>query len=375
MAGDPRERFGSAAEFGEELREAEGRNGVSIDDMALPGGPEAEPSRELSPSTSRTTKTSNISRHSLTPPSAVTKFRPPTPIRALVPRSRLIEMLHAGERRRLTVLHAPTGFGKTTLAVQWGQVLAAEGVPVAWLNIDHDDNNVVWFLAHLIEAIRRERPALAEELGQALEEHGDEAERYVLTSLINEIHQSGERVVVILDDWHRVSDTATIEALDFLLDSACHHLQVIVTSRTQAGLPMSRMRVRDELVEIDSAALRFDVAEAQAFLVDLGGLDLELEDVAALRDSTDGWVAALQLASLSLRGSENPAGLIGHMSGRHRAIGEFLAENVLDTLEPEVLDFLLATSITERISGSLAAALAGIPRGQAMLEKAFDAWK
>jgi ATP/maltotriose-dependent transcriptional regulator MalT len=212
-------------------------------------------------------------------------------------------------------------------------------------------------------------PALATELGELLAEHGDEAERYVLTSLINEIDQSGTRMTLVIDDWHQVTDPATIAALRYLLDNICAGLTVVVTGRNQAGLPMSRMRMQDELVEIDATALRFDTAEAEKFLVDLSGLDLDRSDVEELTAKTDGWVAALQLASLSLRGSEDPARLIGTMTGHHHAISGFLAENVLDTLEPSMLQFLLATSITERICGELASLLSGVPDGQAMLEQ------
>ena len=240
---------------------------------------------------------------------------------------------------------------------------------MAWLTVDHDDNNVVWFLSHLIEAIRAVTPALATELGEVLQEHGDEAERYVLTSLINEIHQSGTRMTLVIDDWQRVTDPATIGALLYLLVYASDDLTVMVTSRSQSGLPMSRMRMQDELVEIDATALRFDVVESENFLVELSGLDLDHADVEELTAKTDGWVAALQLASLSLRGRDDPVRLIGTMTGRHHAISEFLAENVLDTLEPSMLDFLLATSITERICGDLASALSGVPDGQAMLEQ------
>jgi ATP/maltotriose-dependent transcriptional regulator MalT len=157
--------------------------------------------------------------------------------------------------------------------------------------------------------------------------------------------------------------------MDFLLEHSCDNLQVVVMSRTRSGLPLSRMRVRDELIEIDIGALCFDETEARSFLVDVAGLDLQDTDVADLRDSTDGWVAALQLASLSLRGADTPAELISNISGRHHAIADFLAENVLSALEPEMLRFLLTTSITERICGSLASALSGEARGQAMLEE------
>jgi serine/threonine-protein kinase PknK len=304
------------------------------------------------------------------PPGALTKYRPPTPARSLVTRARLTGRLHAGGHRRLIVIHGPAGFGKTTLAAQWSEVLVNEGVTVAWLTIDSDDNNGVWFLAHLVEAVRSVQPNLGEGLQRALESRGNDAGRYVLTSLINEIHESGKRIAVIIDDWHRITGAATIEALSYLLDRGGHLLQVVVTSRTRAGLPMSRMRVLDELIEIDSAALRFDLPESRAFLLDVGGLVLDDRDVAHLEQTTDGWVAALQLASLSLRDCDDPATMIGRMSGRHHAIDEYLAENVLDSLEPEMLDFLMVTSITERISGDLACALAGVGHGQALLEQA-----
>jgi serine/threonine-protein kinase PknK len=304
------------------------------------------------------------------PLGALTKYRPPTPFRSLMPRARLLDMLRAGGRRRLVVIHGPAGFGKTTLAAQWREVLAEDGVTVAWLTIDSDDSNVVSFLAHLIEAVRGVRPSLAQDLRQTLEEHGDQAGRYVLTSLINDIEEGGTPIAVIIDDWHRISDAATIAVLTYLLDHGSQHLQVVVTSRTRAGLPMGRMRVRGELVEIDSAALRFDMSEARAFLVELGGLTLDDTDVARLEQTTDGWVAALQLAWLSLRDCEDPAALISRMSGRHHAVGEYLAENVLDSLEPEMLDFLMATSLTERVSGDLACALVGVANGQALLEEA-----
>jgi serine/threonine-protein kinase PknK len=368
MSQDPGERFVSAAEFGDALRELQRLASADVDDMAIPAVLRAPSisgvSRDSSQRMPRRTDTP--------PPSALTKYRPPTPTRSSVARARLIEMLRAGGRRRLIVIHGPVGFGKSTLAAQWREVLVTEGAPAAWLTIDGDDNNVVWFLTHLIEAVRSVAPSLANELRQALEEHGAEAEHYVLASLINEIHETDTRIAVIIDDWHRITDVATIEALEYLLDHGCHHLQIVVTSRTRAGLPMSRMRVRDELIEIDAAALRFDTSESHAFLVDLGGLSLDEADVANLEHTTDGWVAALQLASLSLRDCDDAAELISHMSGRHHAIGEYLAENVLDSLEPAMLDFLMATSITERISGDLASALAGVTHAQALLEEAED---
>jgi serine/threonine-protein kinase PknK len=366
MSRDLQTRPSTAADFGEQLREVQRRHGLPVDDMPVPI---PAPTTRSSTTRSMGTPSSGYPARTLTPPAPATRFRLPVSMKPLVDRVRLIDILRAGQSKKLTVIHGPTGFGKSTLAAQWAKQLTADGVAVAWLTVDHDDNNVVWFLSHLIEAIRAVTPALATELGEVLEEHGDEAERYVLTSLINEIHQSGTRMTLVIDDWQLVTDPATIGALRYLLDNVSPGLTVVVTGRNQSGLPMSWMRVQDELVEIDTTALRFDIAESENFLVELSGLDLDHSDVEELTAKTDGWVAALQLASLSLRGCEDPARLIGTMTGRHHAISEFLAENVLDTLEPSTLDFLLATSITERICGDLASALSGVPDGQAMLEQ------
>jgi ATP/maltotriose-dependent transcriptional regulator MalT len=363
MTRDPAARPASAAAYGDELREVQRILGAAIDEMARPVelGVERRTSPVAPSAVRRDTATP-------TPPTPTTKYRPPVPTRSLVARNRLFDVLRAGGRRRLVLIHAPSGFGKSTLAAQWREELSRDGVGVGWLTIDDDDNNVVWFLAHLLELIRRVRPALAASLSQVLDEHGDDAARYVLTTLIDEIHEKDDRLALVIDDWHRVSDAQTTAALGFLLEHGCHHLQIIVTSWSRAGLPVSKLRIVDELVEIGSDSLRFDIDEARSLLSDVGGLQLSESDVQALTTSTDGWVAALQLAALCLRGGGDAAGLVSRLSCATEMIGEFLAENVLDTLEPEMTEFLLATSITERTCGGLASALAEVPRGQAMLE-------
>ena len=364
MARDPTDRPASAAAFGEELRDVQRRNGVAVDKMAHPvdlGVEQRQP--PVPPSTAR--------RHTIatpTPPTPGTKYRAPVATQSLVARSRLTDILRAAGRRRLILIDAPSGFGKSTLAAQWREALSHEGVAVAWLTVDEDDNNAVWFLAHLLEAIRRVHPTLAASLGQVLDEHGDDAARYVLTTLIDAIHENDDRIALVVDDWHRVSDPATTAALCFLLEHGCHHLQIIVTSWSRAGLPVGRLRIRDELVEIGSESLRFDVDEARSFFNDVGGLQLSDSDIEALTASTEGWAAGLRLATLSLRGGGDAASLAGRLSGANEVVGEFLSENVLDTLEPEIAEFVLVTSITERTRGELAAALAGVARGQAMLD-------
>jgi ATP/maltotriose-dependent transcriptional regulator MalT/serine/threonine protein kinase len=363
MARDPAARPDSMAALGDELREIQRILGTAVDEMARPVelGVEGRTSPvALSAGRGDTATT--------TPPTPTTKYRPPVTTRSLVARDRLFGVLREGGRRRFVLIHAPSGFGKSTLAAQWREELARDGVAVGWLTIDDDDNNVVWFLAHLIELIRQVRPALAASLSQVLEDHGDDAARYVLTTFIDEIHEKDDRMALVIDDWQRVSDAQTTAALGFLLERGCHHLQIIVTSWSRAGLPVSKLRMLDELVEIDSDSLRFDIDEARSLLNGVDGLQLSESDVQALTASTEGWVAALQLAALALRGGGDTNALVSGLSGATEMIGEFLAENVLDTLEPEMTEFLLATSITERTCGSLASALAEVPRGQAMLE-------
>ncbi|SUE17028.1 serine/threonine-protein kinase [Rhodococcus gordoniae] len=372
MATDPDDRPQTAAAFGEILRNIQRAHGLPVDEMALPGPPPTSPPQ--TPADLPVTGPSSGVLSGPTGPTVApsTRFRPPSTTRPLVERRRLISLLQAGRRRRLIAIHAPTGFGKSTLAAQWRDVLADEGAQVAWLTVDDDDDNVLWFLAHLIEAMKQVRPSLARELAQILDVHGNDAERYVLSTLIDDLHRSDTAATLFVDDWHRVSSPETCAALDFLLDRGCHHLQLVVTSRNRSGLPLSRMRVRDELVELDSTALRFDVDESDSFLRGVSGIDLGPEDVQDLNRSTEGWVAALQLASLSLRDSDDPSWMIENITGRHHAIGEFLADNVLSTLEPRMYEFLLATCITESVSGSLAAALTGDPRSQAVLEEAEE---
>ncbi|MGO4613521.1 protein kinase [Nocardia sp. 2YAB30] len=366
MATDPAERPATAVEFGDRLRNIEFSSGLAVDSMVFPasdvtGRPEisAEPPPAPPPPLSVQT--------ALATPS--TRYRPPEASRQPVQRRRLLDILRRGWPRRLVLIHGPAGFGKSTLAAQWADALAADGVRVAWLSVDLDDNNVVWFLSHVIEAIRHAHPEVAANLAQILEERSTDAAQHVMATLIDEIHNRGETVALVVDDWHRVTSPVTVAAMEFLLDRGCHHLQMIVTSRSRKGLPLGRMRVRDELVEIDAAGLRFDDVETAAFVAGVNDLSLAADEIQHLRASTDGWAAAVQLASLSLRGRDDPGAYISQISGRHYAIGEYLMENVIDTLEPSMHTFVMRTSVPERICGELAEALAGVTGGQELLEE------
>src|SRR5271166_1984978 len=378
---DPARRPSSAAAFGEMLRTAAAQVGLDIADVPLqlppppPDGDESASGTRTPVSAAhsaalglRSDESASI-RRAHYPPRAPTRFRPPTFTHPTVPSRRILDRLGPGPRPKLVLIHAPAGYGKSTLAAQWAETLTGQGVKTAWLAIDSDDNNTVWFLAHLIEAIRRTMPDLAETLQQEFEGHLENAQQYVLSALINCLHSDKQTLALVMEDWHRVDNAETTDALAYLLENGCHHLHLIVTSRTRAGLPLSTMAVQGELTEIDSSLLKFDVAESQALLVDQCGLDLTTANVAELEDSTDGWAAALQLASLSLRDHSDPAALIQNLSGRHKAIGEYLASNVLDSLEPDLLDFLLSTCMTKQICSGLATALTGNRRTQSVLEE------
>ncbi|MFR9751872.1 protein kinase domain-containing protein [Nocardia sp. 004] len=367
MSRNPADRPPSAAAFGELLRDIQRHNGMPIESMTLPAvDHRALPGLDAHPPAPTAQSPSTRLR---TPQAPETKFRPAMSTRPLVQRDRLLDVLHAEPRPRLAVIHAPAGFGKSTLAAQWAKHLTeTDGVTVAWMNADPDDSNIVWLLTHLIEAFNRADPTLVPDLAPMLEEGDAAAARYVLTTLINTIHERRERFALVIDDWDRISGPAAVTALNFLVEQGCHYLQIIVTSRSLESLPLGTMRVRHEIVEIDAAALRFDAEEARSFLAAQSGLVLDEEESIELRDSTEGWAAALQLASLSLREHRDPAKLIAHLSGRHHTIAEYLAENVLDTVEPELLDIMLKTSLPERISGSLTTALTGMPYGQTLLE-------
>jgi ATP/maltotriose-dependent transcriptional regulator MalT len=378
---DPARRPNSAVAFGEILRAAANHVGFTTAEVPLelptpPTGTDESASGTGVPVMTghsaaiglRSDGSASIHRAHY-PPSAPTRFRPPTFTHPTVPRQRILDRLGSGPRPKLVLIHAPAGYGKSTLAAQWVETLNRQGIKTAWLAIDSDDDNTVWFLAHLIEAIRRTAPDLADALQHQFEGHLENTQPYVLNALINSLHSDKQTLAMVMEDWHRVTNAETTNALAYLLENGCHHLHLIVTSRTRSGLPLSALAVQGELVEIDSSLLKFDVAESQALLIDQCGLDLTPADIVELEDSTDGWAAALQLASLSLRGHPDPAALIENLSGRHKAIGDYLASNVLDSLEPDLLDFLLSTCITKQICSGLATALTDSRYSQRVLEE------
>src|SRR6516165_2971404 len=291
--------------------------------------------------------------------------------RADLPRQGILDRLGSGPRPKLVLIHAPGGYGKSIVAKQWVETLTKQKVKTAWLAIDSDDNNAVWFLTHLIKAVRRPLPDLADTLQQEFEGHLENPQKYVLYALLHGLHSDKQTLALVIDDWHRVDNSETMAALAYLIENGCHHLHLVVTSRTRDGLPLDALAAQGELTEIDESLLKFDVDESRALLVKRRGLKLTPANVAELEGSTGGRAAALQLASLSLRDQANPAALIENLSGRHdahEAIDDYLASKVLNSLEPDLLDFLLSTCITKQICSGLATALTNNKDSQSRLE-------
>lgn len=305
------------------------------------------------------------SRHK---PLVTTKLRPPTNRGALIERPKLIETLRETLSRKLALIYGPAGFGKTTLATQWYAELREAGASTAWLAVDSSDNDLNRFLAYLVEAFRSAVPDMGEGLRDVIEANPGIAADFVLDTLVNDLSLHDDPFILFIDDWHLVTEARVHETLQLLLVRSPPNLHVVVTSRARSGVPLARLRVQNELVEIDATRLRFDYEESRTYLTRAKALELDPDDLMALWRSTEGWAAALQLASLSLRESGDHERIVQWTSGTSNDISEYLAENVVDNLPPEQVDFMLKTSVLDRLSGDLCAAVTGHKDSAAQLE-------
>src|SRR5215213_284036 len=305
-----------------------------------------------------------------------TKLHPPRPRRRLVQRARLTDRMRAdgGEGPRLVLVAAPAGFGKTTLLAQW--LAAAQGSQprVAWLALDPGDADLRLFLTDLVAAVQTVEPEAGVDALELLEAGAATPPDAVLVSLINDLEVLAGPTVVALDDYHVIDGAAVHEAVTFLLDNLPPQVTLAMTTRADPPLSLSRLRARGELVEVRAADLRFTTDEAQVFLNEVMGLQLEPALVAALEARTEGWVAGLQLAALSARsragadGSADVAGFVESFSGSHRFVLDYLVEEVLARQPDEVRAFLLDTCVLDQLTGGLCDALTGRCDGQSMLE-------
>ncbi len=294
----------------------------------------------------------------------------PRPPRGLVSRPRLSERLDRGTASKLMLVSAPAGFGKTTLLTEWlaaGPAAPADERLAAWLSLDRGDNDPASFWAYVIAALRTAAPGIGESALALLRAPQPPPVEAVLTALLNDLAAIAGDIVLVLDDYHVIDVREVQDGMTFLLDHVPPGLHVVIASRADPALPLARLRARGELAEIRAAELRFTPDEAAAYLNEMMGLRLTTRDVTALESRTEGWIAALQLAALSMQGRDDVAGFIAGFAGDHRYVVDYLAEEVLQRQTDRVQAFLLQTSILGRLSGPLCDAVTGQGGGKAML--------
>ncbi|MCB0109903.1 MAG: tetratricopeptide repeat protein, partial [Caldilineaceae bacterium] len=284
-------------------------------------------------------------------------------------RPRLLERLQNGLQRKLTLISAPAGFGKTTLISAW---VTSRRQPTAWLSLGAEESDPIRFLIYLVAALQSVAPAVGKgilALLQSPQPPTDSAGReFVLTALLNEIAAIEGDTLLVLDDYHLLDAAAIDEALTFLLDHLPPQMHLVITTRIDPDLPLARYRVRGQLTEVRAADLRFTPTEAAEFLNQMG-LSLSEEEVAALEARTEGWIAGLQMAALSMAGRADTAQFIQAFAGSHRFVLDYLAEEVLQRQPDHIRRFLLQTAILDQLSGPLCDAITGQADGQAMLEE------
>ena len=323
-------------------------------------------------------------------PILATKLYVPPSRPGVVPRPRLIDRLNEGLAlgRKLTLISASAGSGKTTLVSEWVATLTTspprgalrslplgEGDPkgrvrVAWLSLDQRDSDPVRFLSYLIAAIQTIRAGFGEGLLVALQSPQPPSSESILTALLNEITAVSEHFVLVLDDYHCVDSRQIGEAVAFLIEHQPPQMHLLIATREDPSVPLARLRARGQLTELRLADLRFTPAEAAEFLNRVMGLNLSEGDIAALEGRTEGWIAGLQMAAISMHGLPDASSFIQSFTGSHRFVLDYLLEEVLHRQPTEIQTFLLLTSILDRLCSPLCDALLGSPSasGQETLE-------
>ncbi len=297
----------------------------------------------------------------------VPKWRP-----GLVSRPRLIERLDQGIERKLTLVSAPAGFGKTTLLAEWVAASSASERPAAWVSLDQSDNDPARFWAYFITALQTVRSGVGESALSLLYSPQPPPTEALQTTLINEITTIPHDFVLVLDDYHVIDAQPVHSGITFLLDHLPSQMNLVIATRADPPLPLARLRGRSELTELRAADLRFAADEMTAFLNKVMDLNLSLEDVATLEARTEGWIAGLQLAALSLQSEQDVSGFIAAFSGSDRYVIDYLAEEVLNRQSHCTRTFLLETSVLDRLAGPLCDAVTGRGDGQATLEMLED---
>jgi LuxR family maltose regulon positive regulatory protein len=287
-----------------------------------------------------------------------------------VSRPRLIAELNTCLDKTLILISAPAGYGKTTLVSSWLQEIK---IPSSWLSLDEGDDDPIRFLQNFLAALQKIVPTIQPDLLSLLQRSQPAPNDMLLNILINEIAAHGPPFVLILDDFHVIHAQPILEMLTFLIDHMPPQLHLLLLTRIDPPLPLFRLRARDQLLEIRAEQLRFTREETTAFLNEVMGLRLPPDDIVAMNARTEGWIAGLQLAALSMQACKDIPGFVSAFTGSHRHIMDYLTEEVLQLQPERVRMFLLQTSILNSMCGSLCDAVvepgeSGPDNGQAMLE-------
>jgi LuxR family transcriptional regulator, maltose regulon positive regulatory protein len=284
----------------------------------------------------------------------------------LVPRPHLIGRLDDALKRTLTLISAPAGFGKTTLLAEW---LRNRPHNACWLSLDAADNDLSRFLSYIIATLQQVIPGVGRDLVLPLRSPQPLSTEAAVATLVNELASVHDHIVLVLDDYHVIASTAVNRALTFFLENLPPTVHLVVSTRSDPPIPIARLRARGQVAELRTDDLRFTPDEAAAFLSRGMGLALSPEQVAALDERTEGWIAGLQMAALSMRGRDDVDGFIRAFAGTNRFILDFLVEEVLSREPEAVQTFLLQTSVLTRLAGPLCDAVTGAAGGQEMLER------
>ncbi len=300
-------------------------------------------------------------------------FVPPLRLR-VVARPQLLAQLNQGLNHTLTLVCAPAGYGKTTLLAEWIQDCrekdecnhepGTEQIKFAWVSLDQEDNDGVRLMSYIATSLEGILPGIGHEINNLLNTYPPPALIDLLTFLINELSQVSSPIVLVMDDYQFISNTAINEGITFFLDHAPPGLHLIIATRSDPPIPTARFRARNQLLEIRADDLRFTLDETAQFLDRVMGVSLSLENIAALDQRTEGWIAGLQMAALSMHGRTDVTQFIEAFSGSHRYILDYLAEEVLNRQPADVVEFILRTSILDRMSAPLCEAVMGEELGQ-----------
>jgi LuxR family maltose regulon positive regulatory protein len=295
-----------------------------------------------------------------------TKLYIPRSRSTVVLRSRLIERLNEGLHRKLTLISASAGFGKTTLVSEW---LAACERPAAWLSLDEGDNDPKRFLTYFVAALQTISANIGEGLLRVLKSPQSPSTESILTVLLNEITTIPDDFVLVLDDYHVIDAKLVDNALTFLIEHLPPQMHLVIATREDPHIPLARLRARAQLTELRITDLRFSRSEAAGFLNEVMGLNLSSENVSLLETRTEGWIAGLQLAAISMQGHKDANSFIKSFTGSHHFVLDYLMEEVLQQQSESIQTFLLRTSILDRLCGPLCdAVLRSTSLGQETLE-------